>query len=104
MQDVNKWHEIGDKLTAYLGICSCQRKLKSFIDILVRIWENGNSRKVLLGEEQRPWTGEEYMILAFLDNRNLICHGTNCEYPIIVDNEFWQWVLSVKDSPYLEDN
>lgn len=35
--DDKEWHKIGDKLTTYLGICGCQRKLKSIIDVLVTI-------------------------------------------------------------------
>ena len=34
-----------------------------------------------------------------------ITHGINCEYPTIIkDDDFWQWILEVKDNPNLEDN
>lgn len=110
--DTKEWHKIGDKLTAYLGICGCQRKLKSIIDVLVRIYDKGQT-----GEHN--WTAEEYLILAMLDARKLITHGVNCEYPIISPTmtrdevlifnnlytvDFWEWINSVKDNPNLEDN
>lgn len=99
IENLKEWHKIGYKLCGYLKICSCQRKLKSFVTILANIY----SKKEYLrtGEE---FTGEEYMILAMLDSLNLIVHGTNCEYPIILENEFWDFINEVKDSPYLEDN
>ena len=96
------WRRIGTKLTSYLGICPCQRKLKSIIDVLVRIYDKGQ-----IGEHN--WTAEEYLILAMLDARDLIAHGTNCEYPIIVhlrqnNDDFWEWINSIKDNPNLIDN
>lgn len=97
IKEIDQWHLIGNKLTVDLGICRCQRKLKSFIDILA-----GIHKKSLTNDYN--YTGEEYFILAFLDSKDLITHGTNCEYPIVLDTEFWRWVLEVKDSPYLEDN
>lgn len=100
MRDKDKeWHKIGDKLTSDLGICGCQRKLKSIVEVLNNIldkFENNNT----------SYTGEEYLILALLDtNTNLIYHGTNCEYPII-DNtiDFWKWIREVRNSEFLEDN
>jgi hypothetical protein len=100
--DDKEWDKISYKLTNYLGICGCQRKLKSIIDVLVRIYDKGQA-----GEHN--WTPEEYLILAMLDSRGLITHGVNCEYPIILhmtrnDDDFWEWVNSVKDNPNLDDN
>lgn len=51
--DNRKWHEIGDKLTQYLRICSCQRKLKSIIGVLVKIHEKGQL-------DEPNWTPEEF--------------------------------------------
>ena len=99
IENIDEWHRIGNKLCKYLQICSCQRKLKSFVDILIKIW---NKRDYLQTGE--TFTAEEYLILANLDAVNLIVHGTNCEYPIIIENEFWIWLNEIKDSPYLEDN
>ena len=100
--DDKEWHKIGDKLTNYLGICGCQRKLKSIVDVLVRIYDKGKTGK-------HNWTAEEYLILAMLDARNLITHGINCEYPIILhmprnNDDFWEWINSIKDNPNLDDN
>lgn len=97
MNNIKKWHEIGNKLTHYLGICSCQRKLKSIVDVLVTIYNKSKTN-------ESEWTSEEYLIIALLDSKNLITHGVNIEYPIIVDNEFWQWINSVKNDVNLEDN
>ena len=98
----NEWYEISDKLTNYLGICGCQRKIKSIIDVLVRIYDKGQAGK-------HNWTAEEYLILAMVDSRDLITHGINCEYPIILhmtrdDDDFWEWINSVKDNPNLNDD
>jgi len=99
IENLEEWHKIGDRLCKYLGICPCQRKIKSFIDILANIYKKKEYLKT--GEQ---FTIEEYMILAVLDSLNLVVHGTNCEYPIILENEFWDFINEVKDSPYLEDN
>jgi hypothetical protein len=99
------WKEINFLLTQSLGICGCQRKFKSIVQVLVAIWENGYR-----DEEHperymaRPWEPAEWLVLAMLDSRDLIEHGINCEYPIIIPNEFWDWVLAVKDNPNLVDN
>lgn len=99
-----EWHRIGDTLTSFFGICNCQRKLKSIVDNLFFIYEkcNGNKDKVY----EREFTGTEWLIIALLDkNSQAITHGTNCEYPIInKKNEFWKWIIEVKDNPNLEDN
>ena len=94
-----EWHKIGNKLCTYLRICKCQRKLKSIVDILIKIYEKGKNN-------ERSWTSEEYLILAFLDSINLITHGTNCEYPIMIstNSDFWEWLYSIKDNPNLCDN
>lgn len=100
--NLKEWHEIRDKLTNYLGICKCQRKLKSIINVLVRIYDKGQNGI-------HDWTAEEYLILAMLDARGLITHGINCEYPIILhmnrnNDDFWEWIKTVKDNPNLDDN
>jgi aspartate oxidase len=97
--DINEWHKIGDKLTDYFGICRCQRKLKTIVDNLLSIRE-----KCLNG--YRDFTGAEWLILAIMDrNSTAIMHGTNCEYPIIMnDDPFWKWLDEIKDNPNLKDN
>lgn len=102
--DNTEWHKIGDKLTGYFGICSCQRKLKSIIDNLYSIYEKCNGAQE--GTHERDFTGAEWLLIAILDKgSNLITHGINCEYPIInSDDEFWKWIIVVKDNPNLEDN
>lgn len=97
MKDLKKWHEMGNKLTNYLCICHCQRKLKSIVDVLVKIYDKSKT-------EKPEWTSEEYLIISLLDSIGLITHGVNIEYPIIIDNEFWQWINSIKDDENLEDN
>jgi hypothetical protein len=97
-----EWRFIGAKLTDYLRICSCQRKLKSIVDVLVRIYEKRN-------DDEPAWTDEEYLILALLDSIGLVTHGSNIEYPIILDmtrrgDDFWEWIMKVKDDPNLENN
>lgn len=92
-----EWHKIGITLTGCLGICQCQRKLKSFVNVLIRIYNKYKNNT-------KNWTEEEYIILSFLDSRGLITHGTNCEYPIILDNDFWKYVNLIKDNEFLEDN
>lgn len=111
IENIHEWHKIGDKLCGYLMICSCQRKLKSIVGVLVRIWEKGHTSKdngyTPLRDSQpetHGFTPEEFLMCAWLDRVGLITHGVNCEYPIIHNNEFWDWLLSIKDSPYLQDN
>lgn len=100
-----EWHKIGNKLTAYFGICNCQRKLKSIIDNLYSIYDKCN-RAYEDTDCKRDFTGAEWLLIAILDRHSdLITHGTNCEYPIInKDNWFWQWIIEIKDSPSLNDN
>ena len=98
MKDIKEWHRIGDKLTAYLGICGCQRKLKSFVNILLTIEEK------IKGNDWNLLTAEELMITALLEKRDVITHGTNCEYPFIGNTDLWEWLHTVKDNPALEDN
>lgn len=104
MVDNKEWHKIGDKLTDYFGICGCQRKLKSIIDNLYSIYckvEEFYEKDIPLN-----FTGAEWLVIAMMDkNSDAICHGTNCEYPIIIkDDPFWKWILEIKDNPNLEDN
>lgn len=104
MNSDEEWHKIGDKLTGYFGICPCQRKIKSIIDNLYSIYKK-NIDAYEIGTP-RDFTGAEWLIIALMDkNGTAITHGTNCEYPMIdKENPFWEWILEVKDSPYLKDN
>jgi hypothetical protein len=97
--DTKEWHKIGDKLTGYFGICSCQRKLKTIIENLVSIKE-----KCL--KQDYSFTGAEWLVLAQMERySDAVCHGINCEYPIINENDpFWIWIEEVKNNPNLEDN
>lgn len=106
-KELEEWYKIGNKLAAYLNICSCQRKLKSIVDNLVSIYEKCIG--AYEGTHTRDFTGAEWLVLALLENAemkpHLITHGINCEYPIInQEHEFWKWLLEIKDSPYLIDN
>ena len=104
MVDNKEWHKIGDKLTNYFQICGCQRKLKSIIDSLLSIRKKCNDAYEL--GTPRDFTGAEWLLIAMIESRSeAICHGTNCEYPIIMnDDPFWIWLDEIKDSPNLEDN
>ena len=99
-----EWHKIGDSLTQRFNICGCQRKLKTIIDNFYSIYlklvdfqDNG---------VELQFTGMEWLIIAMLDkNSNAVCHGVNCEYPIInTEDDFWKWIIETKDNPNLEDN
>lgn len=100
MVNDKEWHEIGNKLAGFLGICDCQRKLKTIVDSLVVIYS-----KLERGEKE-GFTGAELLIIAILDRHtDAITHGTNIECPILMkDSKFWKWLLEVKDNPNLEDN
>ncbi len=103
MNNTEEWHKIGNKLTSWFGICSCQRKLKSIINNLYSIYEKCNG--AYEGTHDRDFTGAEWLLIALLDKAGAITHGINCEYPIInKELEFWKWIIEIKDSPYLEDN
>ncbi len=97
--DVKEWHKIGDKLTSYFKICSCQRKLKTIIDNLVMI-------KDKCKRQEYNFTGAEWLLISMMDrDSNAIHHGINCEYPMINDEDpFWMWIEEIKDNPNLEDN
>ncbi len=101
MVDSEEWHKIGDKLTGYFKICGCQRKLKTIVNNLYSIYY-----KLDKESPDYNFTGTEWLIRAMLDrSSNAIMHGTNCEYPILnKEDEFWKWILEVKDNPNLEDN
>jgi hypothetical protein len=103
MKDIDEWHKIGDKLTSYFGICNCQRKLKSIIDALYSIYVKC---QLDTSDPKRQFTGAEWLLIALIDSASdRIEHGVSCEYPIIIENHpFWQWIVEIKDSPYLEDN
>lgn len=98
-EELKEWHKIGDKLTGYFRICSCQRKLKTIVDNLVSIHDKCIVRNF-------DFTGTEWLIIAMMDrNSNAISHGVNCEYPILnQDDPFWTWIMEIKDSPHLTDN
>lgn len=105
--DTQEWHKIGDYLTSYFKICSCQRKLKTIVDNLYEIYLKLKDYR----ENNTPleFTGAEWLVLATLDAmyplKDAICHGINCEYPILLeDSEFWKWVIETKGNPNLEDN
>ncbi len=102
--DTKEWHKIGNKLTMYFGICSCQRKIKSIIDNLYSIYEKCNDATE--NGTKLNFSGAEWLIIAMMDrSSDAITHGINCEYPTIIkDDDFWQWILEVKDNPNLEDN
>lgn len=104
LKDIKRWHEIGDKLIGYFGICGCQRKLKSIVDNLLSIKQK--CLGAYIKDTPRDFTGAEWLLIALLDRSSeAICHGVNCEYPIIMENdEFWIWLDSIKDDPALEDN
>ena len=92
-----EWKEINKRLTSELGICSCQRKLKSIIDCLVQI-----KRKTESGN--RVYNGQEFLICALLEEKGLIEHGINCEYPLLWNDDFWQWIEETAKNPDLCDN
>ncbi len=98
-EETKEWHKIGDMLTTYFRICSCQRKLKTIIDNLYQIYLKLEARTF-------NFTGTEWLIIAMMDrNTEAITHGVNCEYPILnKDDVFWKWIVEIKDSPYLKDN
>ena len=105
--DIAIWHEIGDKLTTYLVICSCQRKLKSIVSVLVRIYDKILAASSADKSVVIEWTPEEYLIIALLDTvpGNLLSHGINIEYPILCkEHAFWEWIMEIKDNPNLVDN
>ena len=99
IENLDEWHKIGDKLTGFFGICGCQRKLKTIVDNLHSIY-------VKIDERTFDFTGAEWLLIAIMDkDGRLICHGVNCEYPMLNrGHEFWEWILKVKDDPVLEDN
>lgn len=103
-KELEEWHKIGNQLTSYFHICSCQRKLKSIIDNLYSIYEKCNG--AYEGTHERDFTGAEWLLLAILENKSTaVSHGVNCEYPIInKEDPFWMWIVEIKDSPYLSDN
>lgn len=90
--------KLGYKLTKYMGICACQRKLKSFVSILNEIHTK------IVNKDWKSLTPHEHVICALLDSKGLLTHGVNMEYPLLDKKEFWEWVVSIKDSPHLEDN
>lgn len=96
--ELKQWHEIGNRLTHRLGVCNCQRKLKSFVLILLEIHRKCSD------SDWANITSEELMICALLEHRDIIDHGTNAEYPIWMDQEFAEWLKSIKDDPILQDN
>ncbi len=105
IDNIEEWHRIGNKLTKYLKICSCQRKLRSIIDNLWEMHEKNRAAYETGGDRQ--FTGAEWLVWAMIDanTAGIVDHGINCEYPITYsESEFWEWIKEVKDSPYLQDN
>lgn len=76
---------IEQKLSRWLGICHCQRKIKSIVTVLSNI-------KYKIENKEKSWTGEEYLIVALLDSNGLITHGVNIEYPILAKEDFWLFI------------
>lgn len=108
MIDDKEWHRIGDTLTEYLGICGCQRKIKSIVD---NLWEmKRKNQDAYENGTKREFTGSEWTLFAMMENRGgklkgAVMHGVNCEYPIIiVEHSFWKWIDEIKNNPNLEDN
>lgn len=95
MNNNREWHDINHKLTEFLGICDCQRKLKSIVDILITIRDSLNTGRKL--------TPEQLFICALLDGK-AFSHGINAEYPIITEIQFWDWLDNIKNDSNLEDN
>lgn len=95
----NEWKKIQEVITGTFRICECQRKIKTIVDNLYEIC-------VKLDERNFTFTGTEWLLIAMMDkSSNLVTHGINCEYPILNKEDiFWQWIVEVKDSPYLKDN
>lgn len=89
--------EIGTTLVSFLDICDCQRKIKSIIDCLASIHD-----KII--NENNEFTDQEYLIIALLDSRGFLTHGTNIEYPILDKDYFWQWINKVRYNPSLKNN
>lgn len=97
MVDNKEWHLIGDRITRRLHICTCQRKLKSFVDELLAV-------KAIVQDWSLPVLSHQYMLIAWLGSLDLIEHGSNIEHAWLADEEFWEWLETIKDSPNLEDN
>jgi len=104
IQNIEEWHEIGDKLTGYFNICSCQRKIKTIVDNLLSIKQKCND--AFENGTERNFTGAEWLLIAIIDkNSDAISHGINCEYPIIInDDPLWLWLEEIKDNPNLVDD
>jgi hypothetical protein len=96
--ELTQWHEIGNKLTKYLEICDCQRKLKSIISNLASIYDKCISKDYI-------FTGAEWLLLAMIERYDFVNHGTNAEYPIInQEHEFWKFILDANSLSFLQDN
>jgi hypothetical protein len=97
MEHIEEWHELGNKLSEQLGICNCQRKIKSITTVLLNIKHKSESNI-------HGYNSEEYLICALLNRIGLMTHGVNSEYPYLVEHEFWEWLEIIKDDPNLIDN
>lgn len=98
MIDMDAWHQMNKYLTTTLGICDCQKRIMSIVKSLAAI-----KGKIL--RRELKFSANEVLIVAFLDAKGLLTHGTNIEYPILDEsNEFWVWIDKIKNDPNLEDN
>src|SRR5688572_32878637 len=100
------WKQINLVVTECVGIGGCQRKLKSIVDNLHSMYTRCIGANE--GTHEREFTGAEWLLIAIIEKHGkgeMITHGTNCEYPIIMkDHWFWKWLREVKDNPELSDN
>jgi hypothetical protein len=76
--DIIEWHKIGEKLTSYFGICSCQQKLKSIVYNLLEI-------KTKCLNQDYNFTGAEWLILVqmekgYCDHCPLADKNVNVDY------------------------
>jgi aspartate oxidase len=99
VSDVNEWHRLGNTLSDYLGICRCQRKLMAIYRILTSIKDK------CISNNWEELTYDELLICALLEQKNIITHGTNCEYPIVNSaHPIWKFLEDEKDNENLVNN
>ena len=99
MSDTNNYdsfEEVRIKLSVYLNICPCQRKLRSIVDQLYNIKRNIY--------RLNPINSEDVLLCAILDKLNILEHGINCEYPILTNMEFWKFIDKCYSNPNVINN